>query len=88
MNYLVNNRKVAEKTNNMSDTHKYGYNVQYKFTGEFSSVEAWLKLNCKGEFDIVIDKEPARPNSDGSLSIHFKKESDRNRFRDQVLQGF
>jgi len=72
----------------MTPTSPFRYEVQYKYSGDYHAVELWLQANCLGRFDLIVDKIPAGPHSDGSISIKFKRESDRSRFRDQVLKGF
>lgn len=72
----------------MLDHQTLRFSVQYKFTGDHDVIETWLRENCVDEFNVTIEKKPINQNSDGNLLIDFKLESDRNRFRDQVLEGF
>lgn len=72
----------------MSETQKLRYSVHYKFTGNHDVIETWLRENCIGEFNIIVEKKPIRANSDGRLMIYFNQEIDRDGFRDKVLKGF
>ncbi len=70
----------------MTNKSEFRYEVQYKFSGSRDLVDAWLKNNCLGAYQVRINSMPTPRKRYGDLVVAFEQESDRSAFRDQVLK--